>query len=69
LTFISIYKKALHNRPKLISREESVCVFECSEKKGEIYFSQFLDMVEIIEPSSLRNYFEGKYQKALEQYK
>ena len=38
--------------------------FECSEKLAKIYFPQFLDEAEILEPRELRLWFKEEFEKA-----
>lgn len=66
--WMEIYKRAAHNRPKILDNEGEIFSFECSEKKGEIYFAQFFELAEILEPISLREYFADKYKKTADKY-
>ncbi|WP_027131750.1 WYL domain-containing protein [Fusobacterium necrophorum] len=63
-----LWEKAIHNRPKILRKEGEECVLECDERLAQIYFPQFLAEVEILEPKSLRKWFEEQYEKAWKQY-
>lgn len=56
------------NRPKIISKNSNIYSFECSIEKGKRYFSTFLDEVEILSPSELREWFITKFRNALKKY-
>ena len=72
---MEIYNTAKTNRPVLKSSIQAsdgvrtTCVFQCSEKLAEIYFPQFLEEVEILEPDTLRLKFQERLTAALERYK
>lgn len=55
-----ILSKAILNRPKYEVKDDFY-YFECDEKLAQIYFAQFYDDIEILEPLSLRNWFKEKY--------
>lgn len=57
------------NRPKLIKQENNILEFECSEERAKRYFSYFLDEAVILEPLSLRKWFEKKFENALKKIK
>lgn len=57
------------NRPKLINQENNIFEFECSEEQAKRYFSYFLDEALILEPLSLREWFEKKFENALKKIK
>ena len=63
------YEKALVNRPRLISKENDIYTFQCSEKMAKVYFPQFYAEVEILEPISLREELKKDFQKILDLYK
>lgn len=42
--------------------------FECSEKLAKIYFPQFLDEAEILEPRELRLWFKEEFERAAKVY-
>ncbi|MGL5099478.1 MAG: WYL domain-containing protein, partial [Fusobacteriaceae bacterium] len=44
------YEKVITNRPKLLEKNGNEWIFEANEYKALLYFSGFMDMVEIIEP-------------------
>jgi predicted DNA-binding transcriptional regulator YafY len=56
------------DKPKILSRERNEIEVECSIFKAKLYFSQFLDEVEILEPIELREWFKEKYTKAVSVY-
>ena len=43
--------------------------FECSDKLAKVYFAQFYDEIEIIEPESLRESFKENFKRTYEMYK
>ncbi len=58
---LEILEKALVNRPKYIFNEkEKIYEFECDNKLAQIYFAQFYDEIEILEPKELREWFVKK---------
>lgn len=64
-----LFKEIRVNRPKLLEKNNNIYVLECSEEKAKRYFSYFLDDAEILEPISLRSWFEKRLEKALNKYK
>ena len=63
------YEKTVHNKPKLVKIDENGnYIFQCTEFLGKLYFGQFLDNVEILEPENLRTYFKEKSQKMYNLY-
>ncbi|MBN2695373.1 WYL domain-containing protein [bacterium] len=60
--------KFRHNKPKLISNENDLYIFESSELKAQLFFSGFWDDAEIVEPKSLRDWFIDKAKKTFEKY-
>lgn len=62
-------KTLLNNRPKIISNKDREYIFECSDKLAKIYFAQFYNDVEILEPQELKNWMKDIYKKLLEMYK
>lgn len=62
------YRTIISNRPKKIEQKENIYLFECSEKKAQVYFPQFFTSVEILEPVSLRNWYKEQLQTALTFY-
>lgn len=65
---IKRYEKALLNRPKLVSQDKNIYIFQCSEKHAKVYFAQFYSEVEILEPKSLREEFKKEFIKILSLY-
>lgn len=70
-----ILESAITNRPKKISIEEikndigrKLYRFQCNEALGKVYFPQFLDEIEILEPESLREWFKEKYDGCVRVY-
>lgn len=70
-----ILKSAITNRPKQLNIEEidvanerdkknanRIYKFQCNEALGKVYFPQFLNEVEILEPESLREWFKKKFE-------
>lgn len=66
---LKIWEKALHNRPKVLKKEGRDFLLECDTKLAQIYFPQFLEEVEVLEPSSLRDWFREKAMRFAKQYK
>lgn len=62
------YKKAILNRPKVIDKNKDIWTFQCDTKLAKIYFPQFLDNIEIIEPIELREWFINNFQNVLNIY-
>ena len=56
------------NRPEIISKNNELYEFQCSEEKAKRYFAYFLDEIEILEPQSLREWFKIKYSNAYKKY-
>lgn len=54
-----IYQRNITHRPRIISQENGIYEFECSEIRAKLYFPQFLGEVEILEPLQLREYFKA----------
>lgn len=63
-----LYKKVLANRPKVLSKDGDIWIFECTEKLAEIYFTQFLSRIEILEPVSLRKKFKANFEEMTKIY-
>ncbi|MBQ3438232.1 MAG: WYL domain-containing protein [Fusobacterium sp.] len=62
---IRLLKTSKVNRPKIISEEENIFEFECSQEQAKKYFSPFLDEALILEPIELQKWFQKKYENAL----
>lgn len=62
------FQKVIVNRPKLIDQNEDVFTFECSVLKAKLYFPQFLENAEILEPKELREWFKEKFEKVIKIY-
>ena len=62
-------EKIVINRPKVIEQEGDIFTFECSDLKAKLYFPQFLENAEIIEPQELREWFKQEFEKAAEKYR
>jgi len=65
---IQIYERTISNKPKIIEKTGNIFIFQCSEDKAKAYFPQFLEEVEIIEPTELRNWFKETFKKIYIQY-
>lgn len=63
-----LLERAVHNRPRILEINEDIYTFECNEKLAKIYFAQFYDSVEILEPESLREDFKRTIKKIEEIY-
>ena len=64
----ALYERVNQNRPKLVKEEGDIYTFECSEKLAKVYFAQFYDEIEIIEPESLRESFKENFKRTYEMY-
>ncbi len=71
------YNRLTTNRPKVIAKDGTECdevkeagtyTFECSEKLAQIYFPQFLNEAEILEPRELRLWFKEQFDNAAKVY-
>lgn len=62
------YEKALLNRPRLLSANNEIYTFQCSEKHAKVYFAQFYSEVEILKPELLREEFKKEYEEILKLY-
>ena len=65
----ALYERVTQNRPKLTKEEGDIYTFECSEKLAKVYFAQFYDDIEVIEPESLRESFKENFGRTYEIYK
>ena len=63
------FQKVIANRPKLLEQNGDVFTFECSDLKAKLYFTQFLENAEIIEPENLRKWFIEKFERVIQNYK
>jgi len=62
-------RKASHLRPKIVkSLGDGVYVYECSDAKAKIYFPQFTENAEILEPARLREWFKKMFDAAAANY-
>lgn len=66
---IKMYQKNITHRPKQISQKNDIYTFECSLLKAQLYFPQFMDNAEILEPAELRNWFNDKFNKVAKLYR
>ena len=64
-----MYERVTQNRPKLTKEEGDIYTFECSEKLAKVYFAQFYDDIEVIEPESLRESFKENFGRTYKIYK
>lgn len=65
----NLYEIIQVNRPKLLKEEDGFHYFECDKMLALIYFAQFYNEIEIIEPIELRERIKGKVEKMMEIYK
>ena len=65
----ALYERVTQNRPKLVKEEGDIYTFECSDKLAKVYFAQFYDEIEIIEPENLRESFKENFKRTYEMYK
>lgn len=64
----SMYKQNMTHRPKLITQINDIFEFECSPFKAKLYFPQFMEHVEILEPFELRDWFRESFAKVTKLY-
>lgn len=62
------FEKFIINKPKVLEKEENIYVLECSDFKAKLYFPQFMENVEILEPIELREWFKNKFKKVSDLY-
>jgi hypothetical protein len=65
---VAMYQKNITHRPKLIAQENDIYTFECSALKAQLYFPQFMNNAEILEPAELRTWFKDKYSQVASLY-
>ncbi|MGL5963226.1 MAG: WYL domain-containing protein [Fusobacteriaceae bacterium] len=63
------YKQVISNRPKLKEIEGDIYIFEANDYQAMLYFAGFMEMVEILEPLSLREKLKKRIEKMKEVYK
>ncbi|MDR1833031.1 MAG: WYL domain-containing protein [Fusobacteriaceae bacterium] len=57
------------SRPRFLKKEGSVWYFETANENAKLYFRQFLEDAEILEPLSLRREIREEYLRVLQLYK
>lgn len=62
------YKQIISNRPKLKGIEGDIYIFEANDYQAMLYFAGFMEMVEILEPLSLREKMIMRAKKMIENY-
>jgi len=65
---IDRFEKSPHNRPKFIEKNENIYTFYCKEFNALIYFPQFFNEAEILEPVSIREKIKENHLKSLSIY-
>lgn len=67
---IRLLDKIFTNRPKILEKEteKNIYTFECSERLAQVYFPQFLNEIEILEPENLRTWFKEIHYKVYQIY-
>lgn len=63
-----MYQTNMTHRPKLVAQQDDIFEFECSILKARLYFPQFMQHAEILEPLSLRNWFKDKFAEVARLY-
>lgn len=63
-----VLKRNITHRPKLLEQAGDVYTFECSALKAQLYFPQFMEYAEILEPLELRAWFKNRFAKVIELY-
>ncbi|MGL5126563.1 MAG: WYL domain-containing protein [Fusobacteriaceae bacterium] len=62
------YKQVISNRPKLKGVKGDIYIFEANDYQAMLYFGGFMEMVEILEPLSLREKMIMRAEKMIENY-
>lgn len=62
------YKQVISNRPKLKGIEGDIYIFEANYYQAMLYFAGFMEMVEILEPLSLREKMIERAKMMIEKY-
>ncbi|WP_432205498.1 WYL domain-containing protein (plasmid) [Cetobacterium somerae] len=62
------YKQVISNRPKLKGIEGDIYIFEANDYQAMLYFAGFMEMIEILEPLSLREKMKERVKKMKEVY-
>ena len=62
------YKQVISNKPKLKGKDGDVYIFEANDYQAMLYFAGFMEMVEIIEPLSLREKIIERIEKMMKIY-
>ncbi|MCQ8213363.1 WYL domain-containing protein [Cetobacterium somerae] len=62
------YKQVISNRPKLKGTEGDIYIFEANDYQAMLYFAGFMEMVEILEPLSLREKMIERAKMMIENY-
>ena len=57
-----------HNRPQIIEKNENIYTFYCKEFNAIIYFPQFFNDIEILEPLDIKNNFIKKFNETMNIY-
>lgn len=63
-----IYQRNITHRPKLLEEDGDTYTFECSELKAQLYFPQFMEHAELLEPLELRKWFQIRVGKIIALY-
>lgn len=62
-------RRASHLRPRIVKAlGDGVYLYECSDAKAKVYFPQFLENAEILEPARLRDWFKKMFEAAAGNY-
>ena len=62
------YKQVISNRPKLKGTEGDIYIFEANDYQAMLYFAGFMEMMEILEPLSLREKMIERAKMMIENY-
>ncbi|MGL4934703.1 MAG: WYL domain-containing protein [Cetobacterium sp.] len=62
------YKQVISNRPKLKGTKGDIYIFEANDYQAMLYFAGFMEMVEILEPLSLREKMIKRVKMMIEKY-
>lgn len=64
-----LFERVTYNRPRVIEENGNEFILECNSKLAKVYFAQFYDEVEILEPKELREEMKQILERSLKKYK
>lgn len=64
-----LFERVTYNRPRVIEENGDIYILECNSKLAKVYFAQFYDEIEILEPQDLREEMREILMRNLNKYK